>query len=445
MQAAFTYRDRATGPVSLDGVTERWEYLSAWLPDRDVSHYELELFVTVDPGGGLVGRLVYSTDLFDRVTAERMAGHYRSLLEQVAARPSARLSELALLGEDERRVVLGEWNDTAAVVPGGTLAGLVQERAAACPEAVAVVSGERALTYRELDAAASRLAWRLRELGVGPEVVVGVCLPRGPDLVVALLAVLRAGGAYLPLDPDYPPARLAFMTADGGAALVVTAGGCPDAGTGARVLRVDDPEEARRVLSFPVVPPPGAVLAGQLAYVIYTSGSTGRPKGVMVTHDALLNYLAWAQRAYCGGKPASAVLHSSVAVDFSLTLLWLPLLTGGCVACGEALATGEWQEPPLRGDRSPFADVTPGQLMLASEVRQAPTTAKTVVVGSEQLTAEMLRAAAPSARRCGGCERVRAYGDHDRERGVYRSAGAGWGGGAGSDWGSDCEYAGLRA
>ncbi len=98
VQAAFTYRDRATGPVSLDGVTERWEYLPAWLPDRDVSHYELELFVTVDPGGGLVGRLVYSTDLFDRVTAERMAGHYRSLLEQVAARPSARLSELALLG-----------------------------------------------------------------------------------------------------------------------------------------------------------------------------------------------------------------------------------------------------------------------------------------------------------------------------------------------------------
>ena len=230
-------------------------------------------------------------------------------------------AEIPLLGEDERRVVLGEWNDTAAVVPGGTLAGLVQERAAACPEAVAVVSGERALTYRELDAAASRLAWRLRELGVGPEVVVGVCLPRGPDLVVALLAVLRAGGAYLPLDPDYPQARLAFMTADGGAALVVTAGGCPDAGTGARVLRVDDPEEARRVLSFPVVPPPGAVLAGQLAYVIYTSGSTGRPKGVMVTHDALLNYLAWAQRARTAAEAAGAVLHSSVAFDFSLTLL----------------------------------------------------------------------------------------------------------------------------
>ena len=124
------------------------------------TRFDLELSVDTaeDPGGRLVGRLVYSTDLFDRVTAERMAGHYRSLLEQVAARPSARLSELALLGEDERRVVLGEWNDTAAVVPGGTLAGLVQERAAACPEAVAVVSGERALTYRELDAAASWLA-----------------------------------------------------------------------------------------------------------------------------------------------------------------------------------------------------------------------------------------------------------------------------------------------
>ena len=229
---------------------------------------------------------------------------------------------------------------------------------------------------------------------MGPEVVVGVCLPRGPDLVVALLAVLRAGGAYLPLDPDYPQARLAFMTADGGAALVVTAGGCPDAGTGARVLRVDDPEEARRVLSFPVVPPPGAVLAGQLAYVIYTSGSTGRPKGVMVTHDALLNYLAWAQRAYCGGKPASAVLHSSVAVDFSLTLLWLPLLTGGCVACGEALATGEWQEPPDAGPGAgSFVKLTPGQLALASNLRQVPTGAGTVIVGGEQLAFETLRTA----------------------------------------------------
>ena len=308
------------------------------------TRFDLELSVDTaeDPGGGLVGRLVYSTDLFDRVTAERMAGHYRSLLEQVAARPSARLSELALLGEDERRVVLGEWNDTAAVVPGGTLAGLVQERAAACPEAVAVVSGERALTYRELDAAASRLAWRLRELGVGPEVVVGVCLPRGPDLVVALLAVLRAGGAYLPLDPDYPPARLAFMTADGGAALVVTAGGCPDAGTGARVLRVDDPEEARRVLSFPVVPPPGAVLAGQLAYVIYTSGSTGRPKGVMVTHDALLNVLhAMGQMASVSERDVMVAV-TSVSFDISSVELIMPLTTGASVV----IATREQASDP---------------------------------------------------------------------------------------------------
>ncbi|MEV6869039.1 condensation domain-containing protein, partial [Streptosporangium subroseum] len=188
------------------------------------SKFDLTLFTSANPEG-ITATLEYSADLFDRTTVERMAGHLTSLLTAVAAEPDRPLSEVSLLGEAEWRTVQ-EWNATEAPVPAvGGVHELFARWVAGCPEATAVVSGGMSLTYGELDVRANRLAHHLRDLGVGPEVVVGLCLDRGLDYMIALMAVWKAGGAYLPLDPAYPVERLEWLVADSGASVLIGADG----------------------------------------------------------------------------------------------------------------------------------------------------------------------------------------------------------------------------
>src|SRR6185436_19274485 len=242
------------------------------------------------------GFLNHATALFDGTTAERLLAHLRSLLEAAVTSPQACLSELPLLGEAERHALLVEWSDTAvAGAADGTVHGLVERQAAQAPDAVALVCGDHALTYGELERRANQLAWRLRRLAVGPEVRVAVLLERSPEMVVALLGVLKAGGAYVPLDPAYPAERLSLMAEDSQAAVLLTqerlAAALPPAG--ATVLRLDaDESDADESDAHECgdAPPP---LAGpeHLAYVLFTSGSTGRPKGVQIPHGAVVSFL----------------------------------------------------------------------------------------------------------------------------------------------------------
>src|SRR5215212_5895560 len=186
--------------------------------------FDLSLFL-FEEDQGLKGRLVYNADLFDDATIERMLGHLQTFLRGIVEDPDQRLSELPLLSEDERHQLLVEWNDTATEYPRDRCVHeLFEEQVESTPDAVAVVFEEQQLTYRELDRRANQLAHRLRALGVGPEVLVGICVERGIDLVVALLATLKAGGAYMPLDPSYPLERLAFMLEDTDAPVLVTQG-----------------------------------------------------------------------------------------------------------------------------------------------------------------------------------------------------------------------------
>jgi len=295
--------------------------------DSDSAKLDLVLNLT-ETDRGLAGRWLYKTDLFDRATAVRIAGHFRTLIEALAASPGRRLSELPLLSAAEEQQ-LREWNATATAYPGGVcLHELIAEQAACTPDAVAVSSAGESLSYRRLDHLANALAWRLRALGVGPEARVGIAAERSLQVVVGLLAILKAGGAYVPLDPAYPRERLAWLLADSRVSVLLTAEGLAETlpAHGARVLLLDgaaggDAAAGER-------PPAGGAGPDNLAYVIYTSGSTGKPKGAMNTHRGIVNRLLWMQERY-GLAPADRVLQKTpVSFDVSVWELFWPLLAG---------------------------------------------------------------------------------------------------------------------
>ncbi|MCP4661131.1 MAG: AMP-binding protein, partial [bacterium] len=236
----------------------------------------------------LTATLEYDADLFDAATIRRVLGQYRVLLEGIAADPAKRLSALPLLGEAERHQLLVAWNDTRSRYPEQSLIHeLFEAQVTEIPEAVAVVgsgeAGER-LSYRELNRRANRLAHSLRSLGMGPEMLVGICMERSPAMVVAILGVLKAGGACLPLDPGYPRERLAFMLEDARARVLLTEesllGSLPEHQARVVCLDADRSAFAGHSAANPIVP--GA--AANLATLIYTSGSTGRAKGVAIAH-----------------------------------------------------------------------------------------------------------------------------------------------------------------
>ncbi|MFC9249741.1 condensation domain-containing protein, partial [Streptomyces sp. NPDC057136] len=243
-----------------------------------------------DNGEGLVGEVQYSTALFDAATMERLAGHLVTLLEAVAADAGQRVGDLPVLSAGEREQLVEGWNASSVVLPSvGGVHELIAGCAAATPDAVAVVSGGESLTYGGLMARANRLAHYLRGVGVGAESVVGLCLPRGVDMVVAVLAVWQAGGAYLPLDPEYPADRLEFMVADGGVSVLVGERSVAEGLSADTVIRLDDPAVVGALADLLSMAPEVTTSSDQLAYVIYTSGSTGRPKGVQVAHGGVVN------------------------------------------------------------------------------------------------------------------------------------------------------------
>ena len=274
----------------------------------------------------------YSTDLFDRETIRRLLGHLRRLLGGAIADPELPLSRLPLLGDEERGELLFGWNRTAAPYPKDrSVHALFEMQVERTPDAIALVSGNERLTYRELNARANRLARHLRGFGVGAENLVGLCLDRSPELVVAILGVLKTGGAYVPLDPQSPTARLGHMLRDSGARLVVTQSDLAKtvpAIAALPTLIVDQLTESAMMEKEDEENFPGGVGPENLANLIYTSGSTGTPKGVLVSHRSLVNVLC-AMRVEPGLGP-SDVLAAVTTVSFDIAGLeiFLPLITG---------------------------------------------------------------------------------------------------------------------
>jgi amino acid adenylation domain-containing protein len=284
---------------------------------------------------GMDGVVEFASDLFDRSTAERLAARLVQLLETVAADPRIPVGQVDLLSAAERRQLLADWNDTAAPVPATTLPDLVAAQVAATPGAIAVTSGGQSLSYAGLDERANRLARYLISAGAGPERVVAIALPRGIMLVTALLAVLKSGAAYLPLDPGYPARRIALMLADAAPAMLLTDGGTLAGlpGIPAPAVVLDDAGTAGAIAAHPGGPVTDAgrrapLRPGGLAYVIYTSGSTGTPKGVAITHSGVTNRLLWMQREY-SLEAADAVLQKTpFSFDVSVWEFFWPLIAG---------------------------------------------------------------------------------------------------------------------
>ncbi|HVR96134.1 MAG TPA: amino acid adenylation domain-containing protein, partial [Thermoanaerobaculia bacterium] len=328
-QVLFSLRPAVLAGVSMGDLAV--EPLEVALPGA-----QFDLMLAIEEGSGapapVIAAFEYRPVLFDASTIVRLGGHFANLLAAVADAPDRRLDDLSWLDAAERHQLLAEWNDTAAFRPHGPLHWCVAGQAARTPDAVAVVLDGQQITYDELDRRANRLAHHLLdpleplENGAGPGAIVGVCLERSLEAVIAILAVLKAGGVYLPLDPAYPRERLALMIADSGAAALLTRSGLAEALTAPRVicLDMDWDEIAARHSAPPIVPETEA----SRAYVIYTSGSTGRPKGVVVSHRAIANRLFWMLRRFRFGAAERFLQRTSLSFDASIWELFVPWLCG---------------------------------------------------------------------------------------------------------------------
>ena len=305
-----------------------------------------DFFLSVEDGTEqLRGVIEYNSALFDGPTIERMFGHYRRILEAVVGDASINLSELTLLPDGERRQIIHGWNDTAAEYPRyRCVHEAISEQAALRPDAKAVVFANECLSYADLDQRSNRLARHLQASGVGCGQRVGIYLDRSLDLVVALLATMKAGAAYVPLDPHYPAKRIEGILEDAGVACLITKADLR--------IRLKDYAEQAVLLdeasaqiaaqdSDPVV---SGVSADDLAYLIFTSGSTGRPKGVEVSHRAVVNLLTDMAKELAMGPEDVFPALASFGFDMSVPELYLPLVTGGVLALAEAHLAGNGEE-----------------------------------------------------------------------------------------------------
>jgi amino acid adenylation domain-containing protein len=363
--------------------------VSPVVAEPGTSKFDLAL-VMFDRPEGLLGYCEYSTDLYDATTIQRMMGHLRVLLEAIAAQPEARLSSLPLLPEAERRQMLLDWNANALPAPEACLHELFQEQAARTPEAVAISFEGSTYTYGELDRWSNQLAHYLLARGVGPDVLVGLCMDRGLDLVVGMLGILKAGGAYLPLDPAYPIERLTYMLNDAGVPVLVTQERLADELPSHGEFRVIVDTEANEIAQEPETPPQPGVIPANLAYAIYTSGSTGKPKGVLVEHRGVSNTMRGAIRDY-DIKPGQKVLQfASASFDVSVLEIFTTLLGGGTLvlASKDDLLPGPDLVQLLRANRITTMMMTPS--VLATLPPEELPALRTVVVGGEACSAELM-------------------------------------------------------
>ncbi|MFE6055025.1 amino acid adenylation domain-containing protein [Kitasatospora sp. NPDC056446] len=321
--------------------------------------------------GGLTGSIEYSTDLFDPATIERMSGHLVTLLDGVAARPDAPMRDLPMLTAPELHRLTTEWNGPVVEFgPSRSVHELFDEQAALRPDAVAVSCADERLTFAALKARADRLARHLSGLGAGPGTLVGVCVERGVDAMVALLGVMKSGAAFVPLDPDYPAQRLSMMLEDAAAPVVVTQTSVADrvAGHDATVILLD--RDRPLIDALPDGPPPTGGTVDDLVYVIYTSGTTGKPKGVQISHRNVHHILrSWNARYRLDEIRGRALCVASFGVDLFLgDFLFSALFGGEMVVCPAEVVT----DPPTLADL--IAEVRPEILATTPSLARAIST-----------------------------------------------------------------------
>ncbi|NMO14244.1 non-ribosomal peptide synthase/polyketide synthase [Pyxidicoccus fallax] len=385
VQVLFTLQNAPGGELKAPGLTLRPLEL-----EHTTAQFDLNLALAESPDG-LEGTLEYSTDLFETATVTRMAGHLRTLLEAAVATPERPLGALEMLTPEERHQVLVEWNGVTADYPRDAfLHTLFEQQVDRTPDAPAVVLGEQTLSFRELNARANQLAHHLRALGVGPEVRVGLCLERTPDAIVALMAVWKAGGAFVPLDPSAPVQRRSFVMQDSGASVLLTVQHLADAWRPEVLHLVCLDAEGARLASLPDENLPVVSGGDHLAYVMYTSGSTGTPKGVMVRNGALVNLREGTARALYAGLTGPLRISINAPFFFDISMeQFLHVVDGHCL-CLLPEMTRKDPEALLawiERHRVDVLDGTPAQLtlLLQAGMLERPHVPKLVVSGGEAM------------------------------------------------------------
>jgi amino acid adenylation domain-containing protein len=363
------------------------------LTDAVVAKFDLTLFMA-ENGGDIDASFEYNTDLFDPTTIDRMIDHFERLLEGIVTNPDQHISELPFLSFAEEEQQISTWNKTARAFPSNScLHNLFEEQVERTPHATALRCGSVQLSYVELNQRADELAHHLVSCGLSRESLVAVCLPRSAEMVISLLAVLKAGGAYLPLDLSSPPRRLSAILTEAQPRLLLTVSEWRErlpVGVETSVLCLDgeweDHEWSKAGAMVVDVP---AASADNLAYVIYTSGSTGQPKGAMITHRGVVNYLSWCQSAYPLGEGSGAVVHSPIGFDLTVTSLYGPLVSGGCVHLLEENEGVEGLAKALEQPGQPYSliKLTPAHLEMLSRLISVDSRVRTraMVIGGEAL------------------------------------------------------------
>ena len=370
----------------------------SWQSANGTSKFDLRVDLGETPNG-LAGLIEYSTDLFTADTVARMTGHFRTLLEAVAAEPGRRISEVQMLTSAERRQLLIEWNTTEAAFPDDRcLHQIVEAHARKQPEAVAAVFGTQQLTYGELNRRANHLAGHLQSLGVGPETLVGLCMHRSLEMLVGFLGTLKAGGAYVPLDPAYPPERLQFMLEDAQVRVLLTQQRLNAALPENSAVRVPIDGAWEQIAEHDGADVASDVGSHNVAYVIYTSGSTGRPKGVLIEHRGLLN-LAQAQVDLFQLDSASRVLQfSSLSFDASIFEIVMAWYSGVTLYLGtrESLLPGPSLAQFLHEHAISIVTLPPSALVAMPNVPLPALT--TIAVAGEACPPELVATWAPGRR-----------------------------------------------
>ncbi|MBW4611022.1 MAG: amino acid adenylation domain-containing protein [Hassallia sp. WJT32-NPBG1] len=360
--------------------------------EQRVAQFDLTLTMA-EVNGELAASWEYNTDLFAAATISRMASHFQTLLESIVANPEQCISTLPLLTPSESNQLLVQWNRTQTNYPQQCIHELFAAQVERTPDAIAVVLENQQLTYRELNSRANQLAHDLQSLGVGADVLVGICMERSLEMVVGVLGILKAGGAYVPLDPSYPQARLAFMLEDSQATILLTQ----------KKLLANLPQHTTKVICLDagwesIAPentdnPTATITPANLAYVIYTSGSTGQPKGVMIPHRGIVNRLLWGLEHY-QLTPADRILQkTSFSFDVAVWEMFAALLSGARLVMARP---GGHQEPNylvrvMAQEQITLVDFVPAmlQLILEEPGLETCTALRYVTCGGEALPIEV--------------------------------------------------------